>query len=481
MLHKQLIQKANRERDSDRFSPQPVYNSITNLNTDTLNKRTCTNSDHRADNVSNEAQCQTFRPVIHGLLYGSSMTNHPMLTDPCIPVSTTLAATIGLNEAILLTVINQVALGQPLQQIRIRRELLRQQLPFWDDVTIRQTLTSLFEKGLVILRGPMYPESHELVLAFSDIPTASKQPQGDLSQSAQMAQPQETHPIPPPAVSNPGVQTPAVQQPYPAVSPVSASTPKQSLDATWKPNQDTLTRLQQHGIEAAFVWAQLDGFLLQAQEQGNNRNDWNTRLFRYVKNQWVYAQNDAQQQANRYDQNTFQVSPDTPQPIQNTWQPSRDARQILQRAGVEQQFIDDAIPEFVLYWSERGDAHKTWNSKFIQHIRQQWARYSASVEHSNLPLPITPDWQPAPDCFDILAMAHINPEFARARIAEFVLYWRDSGQVHNSWNSRFLQYIKQQWARQLAQPTGDNDGQATAEPGYSTAAASIQRLNDTSW
>lgn len=395
------------------------------------------------------------------------MNHHPLLTETSIPVSVTLAATIGLNEAVLLTVINQIALGQPPQHIRIRRDLLRQLVPFWDDQTIRQTLTALFEQGLLTLRGPMYPESQELVLAFSQTDTPRK-----------TALPHQEHTLrPEPTPATRSVAEPGVQ---PAPASEAASSPSQSNQ--WQPSEDTLQRLQQHGIPAAFAWAQRDSFLLQLHEQGNLRNNPNTRFFRHVKNQWVYAQNDAQRQKNRYDsQPTFQVSNDEAQPIQHGWRPSQDALQILQRSGVEPQFIEDAIPEFVLYWSERGDAHKTWNSKFIQHIRQQWARYSAAVEHSNLPLPIPADWQPAPDCFDILAMAHIDPQFAKARIAEFVLYWRDSGQVHNSWNSRFLQYIKQQWGRQLAQPERQADGQIPAQPDYSTAAASLQRLNDTDW
>lgn len=401
------------------------------------------------------------------------MNHHPLLTETSIPVSVTLAATIGLNEAVLLTVINQVALGQSAQHIRIPRELLRQLLPFWDDVTIRQTLTSLFEKGLLILRGAMYPESQELILAFSN----SYSEPNSLSAT--------TAAVPAPPTSSSMTGTPRHSATNPVHSASKAATPEPSAgtstDIQWQPSEDTLQRLQQHGIPTSFSWAQRDSFLVQLQEQGNNRNNRNTRFFRHVKSQWVYAQNDAQRQKNRYDNNTFQVQQDEPQPIQNDWRPSNDASQILQRSGVDAQFIEDAIPEFVLYWSERGDAHKTWNSKFIQHIRQQWARYSAAMEHSNLPLPIPSDWQPAPDCFDILAMAHIDPQFAKTRVAEFVLYWRDSGQVHNSWNSRFLQYIKQQWGRQLAQPESKTDGQNPAEPDYSTAAASLQRLNDTDW
>ena len=255
----------------------------------------------------------------------------------------------------------------------------------------------------------------------------------------------------------------------------------------WQPAEDTLRRLEQHKIPRAFSFAQMDTFVLQGLEQGTNRNDWNTRFFRHVKSQWVYTQNDANKFQRQHERTGFNPVQDEAKPIGSDWQPSSDALQILQRAGIDPQFIEDAVPEFILYWSERGDVFKTWNSKFIQHVRQQWARYTAAVEHSPLPTRIENDWQPAEDCFDILGMGHISEEFARSLVAEFVLYWRDSNQVHNSWNSRFLQYVKQQWGKRLAGQTsgqmpGENNGQqATAQPGYTTAEASVSRLSDTSW
>jgi hypothetical protein len=393
------------------------------------------------------------------------MSNHPLFNDYSIPLSVTLAATIGLEDAVLLTIINQAAILQPdshHQGIRLARDTVRQQLPFWDDVTIRRTLASLVDKGLIRLHGPMYPESVELVLSFEHSQSAAAAPARPLGGASAV----------------------------PMAQGIPAAHAHHSIGQDWQPSADTLTRLQQHGIPASFIWAQRDVFLLQGQEQGANRNDWNTRFFRFVKKQWVYAQNDAErqrlQQEGQLNRSGFSVASDEAAPIGHQWRPSDDALQILQRSGIEQQFIDDAVAEFILYWRERGDALKTWNSKFIQHIRQQWARYSAAVEHSTVPLPIPSDWQPSSDCYDILSMAHIDPQFARERVAEFVLYWRDSRQVHNSWNSRFLQYIKQQWARQLSQPTpsttsGGKNGQATAEPDYTTVEASLRRLNDTSW
>ncbi|MFK4754299.1 DnaT-like ssDNA-binding domain-containing protein [Oceanobacter antarcticus] len=407
------------------------------------------------------------------------MSSHPLFTDFSIPLSVTLAATIGLEDAVLLTIINQAAVLQhdsSRHGIRLARETVRQQLPFWDDVTIRRTLASLVDKGLVRLHGPMYPESIELVLSFD-------QSQSTVNASAQQGETSQA--MGTGSIGRGSIGRGSIGTGSPSTSAI--PTGHQGISNDWQPGADTLTRLQQHGIPTSFIWIQRDAFLLQGQEQGANRNDWNTRFFRFVKKQWVYAQNDAErqrlQQENQLNRSGFNVASDEAAPIGHQWRPSEDALQILQRSGIDQQFIDDAVAEFILYWRERGDALKTWNSKFIQHIRQQWARYSAAMEHSTVPLPIASDWQPSRDCYDILAMAHIDPQFARERVAEFVLYWRDSHQVHNSWNSRFLQYIKQQWARQLSQPTtqGGKNGQTTAEPDYTTVEASLRRLNDTSW
>ena len=410
------------------------------------------------------------------------MPSHPLLTDKTIPLSATLAATIGLEEAVLLTVFNDAASLQGQAWVRLHNQALRNQLPFWDDVTIRRVLHSLIDKGLVQLQGDVFPDGEGLIFGFGQ--QSAMQPQA--------RQPQQSQPH--------------------------MASPHQPLNNQWQPNADTLTRLEQHGISSAFAMTQLDSFILKGQELGANRRDWNHRFFQHVKSQWAYTQNDAARQQKQMqqqkfgqpafaqaqaqtniqdtsrDRTAFNVQADEAKAIQSDWLPSQDACQILQRAGIDPQFIQDAVPEFVLYWAERGDAFKTWNSKFIQHVRQQWARYSASVEHSTVPTRIAENWQPDPDCFDILSMGHIDHQFAQSLVPEFVLYWRDSNQVHTSWNSRFLQYVKQQWAKRLAQSKqtshqannpGEQHGQhtqhATAQPGYTTAEASVQRLKDTSW
>ena len=91
-----------------------------------------------------------------------------------------------------------------------------------------------------------------------------------------------------------------------------------------------------------------------------------------------------------------------------------DAMEIMERGGIARDFIEQAIPEFILYWRERGARAKELNSKFIQHIRIQWARYSSSLEHSTEPKRIVDHWQPSEDVYDILRMSHIDLDFARA-------------------------------------------------------------------
>lgn len=434
---------------------------------------------------------------------------HPLIADKALVFSPALAATIGLEEAIALTWLNDIAQAMGGIQWHINNEQVRQVFPFWDDQKIRLVLRNLHEKGLVQLISPLFPDAPQVILCFPNqqVVQQTTQPvqqpvQQSVQQAAQMSAQQSIRSSGESmraAVPQQGIKQ-MMQQ---TASPQASS--HQPMQQQWQPTRDGLNRLQQHGIPDSYSLSKLDEFILQARENGNNRNDWNTQFFRFIKKHWVYTQTDAHKKQQRLAekasfstshtqapdrQERFQARREEAGPIAQQWQPSLDAQQILQRAGIDAQFIQDSIPEFVLYWQERGDAHKTWNTKFIQHARQQWARYSSSLQHSSVPTRIGDDWQPDNDCYDILAMAHIDVHYAQGLIGEFVLYWRDSNQLQTSWNSKYLQYVKQQWARQLNQGSqiggkanaGSQSGtQSNSEPGYATAAASRQRLTDTDW
>lgn len=395
------------------------------------------------------------------------MPTHPLISDQTITISATLAATIGLDEAVLLAVLNKAASLQHQNWARLNSNTLRKQLPFWNDDKIQQVMHNLISNGLVVFNGPLFPQAEGIIFNFNQPAAQASNPP---TQAAHHTAAQTFQPAPQPA-PQPNAQPVSQPAPQPA-----QATRTQPITPNWQPTPDTLRRLEQHGIQPSFALSHLDAFILQSQEQGVNRNDWNSRFFNFVKSKAVFAQNDANR---KREPMSFQPEPEKSTPMYSGWQPREDAVEILVNAGINQQFIFDTIPEFVLYWSERGTVHKTWSSKFIVHVRMQWERFIATDQDANKPTVITDDWQPSADCFDIIAMAHIDRQFAEQMVPEFRLYWRDSKQALSGWNSRFLQYIKQQWAKRLT--TGDANGQTTTEPGYSTAQGSIQRLSDTSW
>jgi len=415
---------------------------------------------------------------------------HSLIADKTLVFSPALATAIGLEEAIALTWLNDIAQAMGGIQWHVNNDQVRQVFPFWDDQKLRLVLRNLHEKGLVQLISPLFPDAPQLIYCFPQQTSEAPRQSNNQRMQSLDQQPASTQQVQPNQMSMQRTQSANSLQP---------------MEQQWQPSRDGLNRLQQHGIPDSYSLSKLDEFILQTRENGNNRNDWNTQFFRFIKKHWVYTQTDAHKKQQKIAakasfstshtlapdrQERFQARREEAGPIAQQWQPSLDAQQILQRAGIDPQFIQDSIPEFVLYWQERGDAHKTWNTKFIQHARQQWARYSSSLEHSSVPTRIGDDWQPDNDCYDILAMAHIDLHYAQSLIGEFVLYWRDSNQLQTSWNSKFLQYVKQQWARQLNQGSqiggqanaGSQSGtQSNSEPGYATAAASRQRLTDTDW
>ena len=203
----------------------------------------------------------------------------------------------------------------------------------------------------------------------------------------------------------------------------------------WQPDDELLRQLALHGISRDFALAQVDEFVLYWSDRGDPAYSWNAKFRSHVIRRWR-------------EHEAATAEPDErPRPIRADWRPDPDALEILERAEVARQFIEDAIPEFLLYWTERGEVARTWNSRFVTHVKRQWARYTATMELDGEPRRIALAWQPSGDVFDILRMANIDHDFARALIREFVLYWSDSGEAHVSWNSKFLQHVKIQWAR----------------------------------
>ncbi|MBW2940345.1 DnaT-like ssDNA-binding domain-containing protein [Zhongshania aquimaris] len=385
----------------------------------------------------------------------AALVERPLLVSP------SLAATLGLEAALLYQLIAEwlpLLTGRENQGQRwflIDKDQLSKQLPFWDLNKIEEVLRTLHNQGLIIIGAALMSNAQNIRLA---LPKSQKADDAGVNQSPHLAQPrQQTHHTSKPPVGKPNSAPPS--RPVPG---------NNIIPADWLPDRaglDYLTRFNQ--VEPAFIDAVLPEFIAHYRETGETRSSWNSAFSQYVSRRWKKQQ-------------YAKIEESRTQPIDGNWKPSLDALEILQRDHVSQYFIEDAIPEFILYWRERGTPDSNWNSRFIQHIRLQWARYTNTVSNENEIAPIKSNWQPNDAVFDILHMARIDAEFARAQIAEFILFWQDSGTAHRSWNTKFLQHVKYRWAHshQLGQ---SNARQQQATGANQPATGFIEKHTDRSW
>lgn len=365
------------------------------------------------------------------------MANSTLIPDRHIVISPTLAATIGLEEAVMLQVLHDATqlspAGAAWREIATA-ELLRL-LPFWDLRECQRVSASLRDKGILAIASAPLDQSDRLRFSFD---AAARGPQAAVPRA-------------------PGKLTGG----------------KTLMANRWQPDDELLRQLALHGISREFAEAQVDEFVLYWSDRGEPAYSWNAKFRSHVIRRW------REYEASRV------TAEDIPRRIDAGWRPEPDALEILERAGVPAAFIEEAIPEFVLYWSERGEEARTWGSRFVTHVKRQWVRCSTTLELEGEPRRLTPDWQPGGDVFDILRMANIDAAFARELLPEFVLFWSDSGETHPSWNSKFLQHVKYQWARRSRAPGAEEqphgNRQGTRGAGSTRTRSLVEDLTDRSW
>jgi hypothetical protein len=379
------------------------------------------------------------------------MSDFSLIPERQLLFSPVLAATIGLEEAILLQHLQQVfehhspQLRNGYSWFSIERAFLLRTLPFWTVEELHRISRALVDKGILLIDTPPLLTSEQLTFAVNE-PAASSKPAAPAS--------------PPPPTALPTRRSAGL------------------LPMHWSPSEDLLQLLAlNHTIPRQFALDQLEDFIFYWRERGETSQAWENKFRQHVVAIWRRQQ---QHQAE-----AFRVPVATT--LDNNWRPSADAMDIMVRGEIARDFIEDSIPEFILYWRERDPTpkqFKEFNSKFIQHIRIQWAKYSSSLEHSTEPKRISEQWLPSEDVYDILRLSHIDTEFARSLLPEFIVYWRDSNQAQTSWNSKFIQHAKYHWAkRHQIEHAGHNHAgqQGTSTTGRTRDRSLEQDLTDTSW
>ena len=374
------------------------------------------------------------------------MSDFSLIPERQLLFSPLLAATIGLEEAILLQHLQPLFEHHSPQTrngyawLSVDRTFLLRTLPFWSAEDLHRISRSLADKGVLLIDSAPLHTAKQLVFALNE-------------------------PVKP-------TDKPSTLEPAP-LAPTKRSAGL--LPLHWSPSEDLLQLLSlNHNIPRQFALDQLEDFIFYWRERAEASHAWENRFRQHIISAWRrHQQNQAE---------SFRVPPTTT--LDNNWRPSADAMEIMERGEIEREFIEQSVPEFILYWRERGANPKELNSKFIQHIRIQWAKYTSSLEHSTEPKRIADHWQPSGDVFDILRLSHIDTQFAQSLVPEFIVYWRDSNQAQTSWNSKFIQHVKHHWAKrhQIEQAGQRNGGHKETSTTGRTRDRSLQQdLTDTSW
>ena len=56
--------------------------------------------------------------------------------------------------------------------------------------------------------------------------------------------------------------------------------------------------------------------------------------------------------------------------------------------------------------------------------------------------PMTLEWQPSPQFYQLLKRFNIDPQFANEQLDEFTLYWSSRDRKETNWDQRFLSWVK---------------------------------------
>jgi hypothetical protein len=58
--------------------------------------------------------------------------------------------------------------------------------------------------------------------------------------------------------------------------------------------------------------------------------------------------------------------------ISDNWQPSERCYQLIEKAGIEKDFANSLIDEFIMYWQERGEKRPGWDTTFLGNVKRNY-------------------------------------------------------------------------------------------------------------
>ncbi len=450
-----------------------------------------------------------------------------------IVIPSKLAEQIGLECAVLLQTLSEYLHIADTREARgfnwaqMPKQKLLSLLPFWTENDIQRISDQLRNRGLIRLDSPQLAltDYYRFALNQSSTPTKNRSQttrgtmnrnlpkftprKRNTTQAASATRPIENSPTQSQHCTHtePGGKPPGHGQSDNSLtpSPTTNRTHSATLDNTirqtsmapswptlgakntgqlitpdWQPSAEKLKQLTlTHGVPMDFCIQQVGEFVSYWLGAAERHVSWESKFHRHIVKEWQYQQVRENQQQLKQQQK--QDKKTAAAADLNQWQPSPDAVEIMLRDGVDKDFIYNTVPEFILYWRERDAGAGQWNTKFLQHVRMTWARYSATIDNDSLPQVMPSNWQPSADAYDVLQMAIIDIDFAKSLVGEFVIFWRDSQQVHRSWNSKFIQHVKHHWARRHQLEAKNVGSQGNQNFTGKDQRGFVEKHTDSSW
>ncbi len=380
-----------------------------------------------------------------------------LIPEQSIIIHASLAATIGLEEAVLLSVLNESqkflspSPSRGYQWVDIDAPRLLELLPFWSAADIQRVSKSLCDKGVILIESAPFTQAQSLCFALNEKAQATAS-ESDLADNRTFENQQQS------------------QQSVAARSKDWRGANR--ISPYWQPSDEVLDKITRfHNVPRDFIEEQLSEFITYWRERNEVAHSWNAKFESHVKSLWRRRQSEPR----------FITEKGQPSSLANNWQPNEEIMQMLASAGINEVLIRDTIPGFVVYWRERGGVSATWNHQFFKHVKKQWDRYNAALRNEKEPTLISDQWQPDQSFYEVLTFTKIDKAFAAKQICEFVLYWTETGEMHRSWNSKFLQHVKYQWARQHQMGQLDAGHKNAHTKGQANHQGFIERHKDPSW
>lgn len=447
----------------------------------------------------------------------SLMPERPILVFP------SLASTIGLEEAVLLSLLDEITQyhtgreGRGYLWYELNQDILSKHMPFWDDLDIQRVSQRLRDLGIILLLSAPYGESHQLKFAFNEQAIQQVTHSHMNTQSAVSASHSHT----------------AARASTTIARPQNNGQSATMIAPNWQPDRETLTALSQLNIPEHFSREKIPEFVQYWRERGGSQRAWGSKFINHVQRQWTHhvakKQNAADlptgwQPSDELQQHIHQEGipttfvqkslqrfslyhkssgaqhmnwdmpffswlkedwekQDTPfidrksSPMNEGWQPDQHTLTYLTTSqGIEQSFIQECIPEFIHKWIEKKAVYSEWGRIFAEHIIEQWRFVQAGVTKNPNPQLISQQWQPSGDCLEILEVhSGIERAFIDQQVAEFILYWTNRAQPMHSWDNIFLRHVKHQWKQYYERQQTHSGASRTKDRSIS------EQLTDRSW